>query len=137
MVGLTHLRQQLSARLLPVELAALLREVDTFTDFTGTFTHLADGQPATADLLLSLCAVLLVQACNIGLKSVARLEVPAFTLPRLAWVQHNYLRVEMLMATNAQLVDGHSQSPLVQAWDGGEVASADWMRFVVPPVRTL
>jgi len=87
--GLTRLRQHLSARLPPVELAALLLEVDAFTNFTGAFTHLADGQPATADLPLSLCAVLLAQACNIGLKSVARPEVLALSLARLSWVQHN------------------------------------------------
>lgn len=81
--GLARLRQQLSARLPPVELAALLLEVAAFTDFTGAFTHVVDGQPATADLPLSLCAVLLAQACNIGLKSVARPEVPALTLPHL------------------------------------------------------
>ena len=111
-------------------------EVAAFTDFTGAFTHLADDQPAAADLPLSLCAVLLAQACNIGLKSVARPEVPALTLPHLVWVQHNYLRVETLTAANARLVDAQAQLPLAQALGGGEVASADGMRFVVP-VRTI
>lgn len=113
--GLARLRQQLRARLPPVELAALLLEVAAFTDFTGAFTHLADGQPTAADLPLSLCAVLLAQACNIGLKSVARPEVPALTLPHLVWVQHNYLRVETLTVTNARLVDAQAQLPLAQA----------------------
>lgn len=133
---LARLRQLLNARLPPVELAALLREVDAFTDFTGAFTYLSDGQPAATDLPLSLCAVLLAQACNIGLKSVARPEVPALTLARLSWVQQNYLRAETLTAANTRLVDGQARLPLAQVWGGGEVASADGLRFVVP-VRTL
>ena len=134
--GLARLRQHLTARLPPVELAALLLEVAALTDFTGAFTHVADGQPATADLPLSICAVLLAQACNIGLKSVVRAEIPALTLTRLSWVQQNYVRVETLTAANARLVDSHAQLPLAQAWGGGEIASADGMRFVVP-VRTI
>ena len=134
--SLTHLREQLAGQLPPVELAALLLEVEAFTGFASAFTHVADGQTAATDLPLSICAVLLAQACNIGLKTVARPEVPALTLPRLSWVQQNYLRVETLTAANARLVDGQAGLPLAQAWGGGEVASADGMRFVVP-VRTI
>ncbi|SDY93918.1 Tn3 family transposase [Hymenobacter psychrophilus] len=134
--SLTHLREQLAGQLPPVELAALLLEVEAFTGFASAFTHVADGQTAATDLPLSICAVLLAQACNIGLKTVARAEVPALTLPRLSWVQQNYVRAETLTVANARLVDGQAQLPLAQAWGGGEVASADGMRFVVP-VRTI
>jgi TnpA family transposase len=134
--SLRELRAQLAQQLPQVELAALLLEVDAFTGFAGAFTHVADGQTKATDLPLSICAVLLAQACNIGLKAVARAEVPALTLPRLSWVQQNYVRVETLTAANARLVDGQAQLPLAQAWGGGEVASADGMRFVVP-VRTI
>jgi hypothetical protein len=58
----------------------------------------ADGQPATADLPLNICAVLLAQACNISLKTVARADVPALSLPYFSWVQQNYLRVETRLA---------------------------------------
>ena len=108
-----------------VELAALLLEVDAFTGFAAAFTHVADGQTEAADLLLSICAVLLAQACNIGLKAVTRANVPALTLLRLSWVQQNYVRAETLIAANACLIDGQAQLPLAQAWGGGEVASAD------------
>jgi Tn3 transposase DDE domain len=134
--SLTQLREQVAQQLPPVELAALLREVDAFTGFARAFTHVADGQPADPDMAVSLCAVLMAQACNIGLKTMARPEVPALTLPRLAWVQQHYLRQETLTAANALLVDGQARLPLAQAWGGGEEASADGMRFVVP-VRTI
>ncbi|GAB2796427.1 TnpA family transposase [Hymenobacter luteus] len=134
--SLRELRTQLAQQLPPVELAALLLEVNAFTGFARAFTHVADGQTNAVDLPLSICAVLLAQACNIGLKAVARADVPALTLPRLSWVQQNYVRVETLTAANARLVDGQAQLRLAQAWGGGEVASADGMRFVVP-VRTI
>src|SRR5260370_33422155 len=46
------------------------------------------------------------------------------------------MRAETITQANARLVDYHSRLPLAQAWGGGEVASADGLRFVVP-VRTL
>jgi TnpA family transposase len=41
-----------------------------------------------------------------------------------------------LIAANANLVSAQNQIPLAHAWGGGEVASADGMRFVVP-IRTV
>jgi len=54
----------------------------------------------------------------------------------LAWVQQNYVRAETLIRANARLVDTQAKIPLAQVWEGGEVASADGLRFVVP-VRTV
>jgi TnpA family transposase len=42
---------------------------------------------------------------------------------------------ETLSGANACLVDAQARIPLAQAFGGGEVASADGLRFVVP-VRT-
>lgn len=89
-----------------------------------------------ADLPISLCAVLLAQACNIGIEPVIRADVPALTRSRLSWVQQNYLRAETLIRANACLVDTQAKISLAQEWGGGEVASADGLRFVVP-VRTI
>lgn len=55
---------------------------------------------------------------------------------RLAWVDQNYVREDTLIAANAKLVAAQSRIDLAQAWGGGEVASADGLRFVVP-VRTV
>jgi TnpA family transposase len=51
-------------------------------------------------------------------------------------VQQNYLRADTLIRANARLVDAQAQIPLAQALGGGEVASADGLRFVTP-VRTV
>ena len=83
-----------------------------------------------------MCAVLLAEACNIGLEPVVRTDVAALTQGRWNWVQQNYIRAETLIRANATLVDTQSTLPLAQAWGGGEVASADGLRFVVP-IRTL
>jgi TnpA family transposase len=51
-------------------------------------------------------------------------------------VQQNYIRADTLTQANAKLVDTQSTITLAQEWGGGEVASADGLRFVVP-IRTL
>ncbi|WP_272976355.1 Tn3 family transposase [Deinococcus geothermalis] len=134
--SLVRLREQVTLRLPQVELAALLLEIHAFTGFASAFTHLTDGRVQVKGLPLSVCAVLLAQACNIGLKAVARQDVPALTLSRLSWVQQNYVRAETITAANARLVDAQLDLPLAQSWGGGEVASADGLRFIVP-VRTI
>ena len=58
------------------------------------------------------------------------------TLSRLSWVQQNHVRADTIIAANACLVNAQESLPLAQHWGGGEVASADGLRFVVP-VRTI
>lgn len=88
------------------------------------------------DLPTSLCANLIAEACNIGLEPLTRHDVPALRRVRLSWVNQNFIRNETLVDANARLVAEQNKIPLVQQWGGGEVASADGLRFVVP-VRTL
>jgi TnpA family transposase len=47
-----------------------------------------------------------------------------------------FLAEDTLIAANANLVSAQNQIPLAHAWGGGEVASADGMRFV-EPIRTV
>ena len=54
----------------------------------------------------------------------------------MAWVKQNYVRDDTLTAANARLVAAQNRLALAHAWGGGEVASADGMRFVVP-IRTV
>jgi len=83
-----------------------------------------------------ICATLLSEACNIGLEPLVHPGVEALTRSRLLWVKQNYIRAETLLRANALLVDAQSRIPLAQIWGGGEVASADGLRFNVP-VRTI
>ncbi len=134
--SLVTLRDHVLARLPQVDLPEVLLEIHARTGFAHEFTHISEGAARVADLPISLCAVLLAEACNIGLEPVVRSDIPALTRSRLSWVQHNYLRAETLVCANACLVDTQTTIPLAQEWGGGEVASADGLRFVVP-VRTI
>jgi Tn3 transposase DDE domain len=105
-------------------------------DFASRFTHVSEHASRVSDLSVSICAVLIAEACNIGLEPLVRADVPALRRARLSWVNQNFIRNETLTDANACLVAAQNYIPLVQAWGGGEVASADGLRFVVP-VRTL
>lgn len=60
----------------------------------------------------------------------------ALSRDRLSWVNQNYIRNETLALANSHLVAAQNRIALAHAWGGGEVASADGMRLVVP-VRTV
>ena len=119
-----------------VDLPDAILEINALTGFADEFAHISEGRGRVEDLTLSICAVLVAEACNIGLEPLVRPEIPALTAARLAWVQQNYIRAETLIRANARLVKAQAHIPLTKAWGGGEVASADGLRFVVP-VRTL
>ncbi|NMP24756.1 Tn3 family transposase [Sulfobacillus harzensis] len=134
--SLRRLRTRVAAVLPRPTLPDLLLEVHQWTGFADAFTHVSQGGERIKDLALSVCAVLLAQACNIGLDPVVHAGIPALEYDRLTWVGQNYVRAETLAAANATLVDYHAQRPLARIWGQGEVASADGLRFVVP-VRSL
>lgn len=130
------LREAVNARLPRVDLPEVLLEIAARTDFTSKFTHVSERESRMSDLSTSLCACLIADACNIGPEPLIRPDVPALRRARLSWVSQNFIRNETLTETNACLVAGQNRIPLVHQWGGGEVASADGLRFVVP-VRTL
>ena len=126
------LQHRLTHRLPQLDLPDLMLEVHRLTGFADAFTHLSEPQARATDLSISLCAVLLAEACNIGLEAVVDPDTPALSAHRLAWVQHNYIRTETLAEANSWLVRAQSQLRLAQFWGGGDVASADGLHFVVP-----
>ena len=123
--------------LLPrVDLPDVLLEVAGWTGFLTEFTRVSEGTSRAEDLAVGICAVLVAEACNIGLEPVVQAGNSALSRPRLSWVDQNYVRGETITAATARFVDAQGDIPLAQVWGGGEVASADGLRFVVP-VRTL
>jgi TnpA family transposase len=119
-----------------VDLPELILEIASRTGFTDSFTHISERTARATDLNISLCAVLMAESCNTGPEPLIRNEVPALQRDRLSWVDQSYLRDDTLTAANATLVAAQSRLALANLWGGGEVASADGMRFVVP-VRTV
>lgn len=133
---LISLREKVAGMLPRVDLPELILEIAARTGFTDAFTHLSERSARASDLHISLCAVLMAEACNTGLEPLIRSDVPALKRDRLSWVDQNYIREDTLTAANVTLVAAHNRIELANAWGGGEVASADGIRFVVP-VRTV
>jgi hypothetical protein len=134
--SLVALREKVASMLPRVDLPELILEIAARTGFTGAFTHISEQTARATDLHISLCAVLMAEACNTGLEPLIRGDVPALKRDRLSWIDQNYIRDDTLRAANTMLVAAQSRLALAQHWGGGEVASADGMRFVVP-VRTV
>ena len=134
--SLIALREKVAGMLPRVDLPGLILEIAARTGFTDAFTHISERTARAADLHISLCAVLMAEACNTGLEPLIRGDVSALKRDRLSWVDQNYLRDDTLTAANSTLVAAQSQLVLANRWGGGEVASADGIRFVVP-VRTV
>jgi len=134
--SLIALRAAVDELLPRVDLPDVLLEVASWTGFLREFTHVSEGAARAEDIGVSVCAVLVAEACNIGLEPVVQASNLSLSRARLSWVDQNYVRGETITAASARFVDAQGDIPLARAWGGGDVASADGLRFVVP-VRTL
>ncbi len=119
-----------------IDLPDLLFEVHSWTGFLDAFTHVSEGASRMAGLPVSLVALLVAEACNIGLTPVTNSNHVELTRTRLSHVDQNYLRGDTIAAANALLIAAQSQIPLARCWGGGHLASVDGVRFVVP-ARTI
>jgi len=81
------------------------------------------------NLDMSICAVLMAEACNIGHEPLIRSDEPALSRDRLSWVQQNYFSSENIAKSNARLVDYHTDLPLAQKIGSGDIISGDGIRF--------
>ena len=134
--SLIELRDRVAELLPRIDLPELLLEIHAHTGFADEFTPISEGKARVDDLPISVCAVLVAEACNIGLEPVIQPDHPALTRNRLGWVQQNFIRTQTLTRSNVCLVDYQTTLPLARRWGGGDVASADGLRFVTP-VRTI
>ncbi len=133
--SLICLKEKVASLMPSVDLPELLLEIQNITGFADCFSHVSEEESRAGDLEISICAVLIAEACNIGYEPLVNSAIPALTLSRLKWIKQNYYRAETILEANANLVDQHSGIPIVKLWGGGELASADGMRFVTP-IRT-
>jgi len=131
-----QLKSQVEILLPPVDLPELLLEIQAKTGFMEEFTHVNESSSRVQDISISICAVLIANACNISLTPLEHPGFPPLTRSRLNWVAQNYIRPETIIRANSRLVDAQTSIPLAANWGGGEVASADGLRFVVP-VRSV
>lgn len=134
--SLAWLRGRVEKMLPKVDLPDLLFEVHAWTGFPDAFVHLGDGTTRMKDLTTSVVALLVSEACNIGLTPVVNPGHEALTRARLVHVDQYYLRADTIAAANALLIDAQARVPIVRLWGEGLLASVDGLRFVVP-VRTI
>ncbi|WP_326640333.1 Tn3 family transposase [Streptosporangium sp. NBC_01755] len=134
--SLTALRADVDARIPAVDLPEALLEVHSWTGCLEHFVHLSHAPSRKDDMTTSIAAVLVAQAMNVGMGPMVSDGDPALSVDRLFWVEQNYIRAATITAANAALVDHHARLGLVAAWGGGELASADGLRFIVP-VKTI
>lgn len=78
--SLTWLRQRVEKMLPKIDLPDLLFEVNAWTGFLDSFVHLGDGTTRMKDLPTSVVALLVSEACNIGLAPVVNPGYEALTL---------------------------------------------------------
>ena len=130
--SLTDLRDLVAAMLPRVDLPELLLEVHAWTGFLDEYQGVSGGAKRMRELALSVAAVLVAQACNVGLTPVVAEGHPALTRDRLGHVATNYLRAETHAAANSRLIAAQAGVPIAQSWGGGLLASVDGLRFVVP-----
>ena len=131
--SLVALRAMVEALLPEVEIADLPLEVHGWTGFLDDYTHISGAPSRAAGLVESVSALLVADSWNVGLTPVADEEYPPLTRDRLNWTAQNYVRSATDTAANTRLFDFHADRDLAQhSWGGGEMASADGMRFVIP-----
>ncbi|MER6917054.1 Tn3 family transposase [Streptomyces sp. NPDC000594] len=134
--SLNWLRKTVEKMLPKVDLPDLLFEVHGWTGFLDAFVHLGDGKTRMKDLATSVVALLVSEACNIGMTPVINPNLEALTRARLVHVDQFYLRSDTIAAANAALIEAQAKVPIVQHWGSGLLASVDGLRFVVP-VRSI
>jgi TnpA family transposase len=129
-------RRMVAGMLPRVDFPELLLEVAELTGLPDAFTHISGAMTTMEDFAVSLCAVWLSEACNVGMTPVVKPGVPALTRGRLAQVDQGYFRAENISAGNGLFIEAQAKIGAARAWGGGLVASADGVRFTVP-VKSL
>ena len=102
--SLIGLRDEVNARLPRVDLPEILLEIAARTEFATRFTHVSQRESRVSELTTSVCAVLIAEACNIGMEPLVHNDLPALRRSRLSWINQNFIRNDTLTEANACLV---------------------------------
>ena len=134
--GLQQEREGMRRMMPRVDFPEVLLEIFARTGVVDCFTHISGATTRMDEHEVSLCAVLLCEAANFGLRPVIDPAVRALTRGRLRHVDAAYKRPETMSAANARFIAVQAEIPIVEYWGGGMVVSVDGLRFVVP-VKSL
>nr|WP_229885650.1 DUF4158 domain-containing protein [Streptomyces tanashiensis] len=95
---LKWLRERVEKMLPKIDLPDLIFEVHAWTGFLNAFVHLGDGKTRMKDLTTSVVALLVSEACNIGMTPVINPGYEALTRSRLVHVDQYYLRADTIFS---------------------------------------
>jgi hypothetical protein len=102
--------RRLVSNMLPrVDFPELLLEVAELTGLPDAFTHISGALTTMEDFAVSLCAVWLSEACNVGVTPVVKPDVPALTRGRLIQVDQGYFRAENISAGNGLFIEAQAK----------------------------
>ncbi|WP_407241457.1 Tn3 family transposase [Escherichia coli] len=134
--GLKRLSKMISDLLPPVDLSEVAAQINAHTGFADEFSMLVKPVPELMICPSASGAVLMAEACNIGLEPLIRSNVPALTRHRLNWTKRTICGLKLSPALMPDWLIFRQRATLAQEYGVEEVASADGMRFVTP-VRTI
>ncbi len=112
-----------------MELADLLIEVDTWTNFLQAFTHLSLGQVPTGTQKKVLIASLMGSALNLANTQIA--QATGFSAAQLALMDEWHIRPETLHQGLTFLDNFVLHQPFSKRWGRGTTSSSDGMRVPV------
>jgi hypothetical protein len=120
------LARRLSALLPRVRITEILADVDRWTGFTGCFTHVRTGEPASDRA--AVLGTVLADGTNLGLSRMAEAS-RGLNRARLIWAAEWHVRDETYAAALAAVVDAHHAHPLARHWGPGDTSSSDGQFF--------
>lgn len=124
-----RLRPRVYGMLPQIKLPDLLLEVDNWTGFLRSFTHLTSGDAPVGDEKLILVATLMGMGMNFGLSKMEQ-SCP-YSYRQLSWSGDWHIREETLLASLACLDNFVLSAPLSRSWGDGTTSSSDGMRMHV------
>jgi hypothetical protein len=117
--SLNALNRGVESRLPNIALPELLLEIDARLGFTEHMLQGATGYALGKGTHLSVIAVLVAEACNIGLSAVSDETNSALKLERLSHVKKYYVNPATISQANALLVEYHSKLAMTKRWGDG------------------
>lgn len=119
------LREQINLRLPKVGLAEIIREVDSWENFSREIKDDSNSKNPEHESLKF--AALMGNACNLSYADLSRSS--DLDYQSLRWVANNYFTEENLKRANNLLVNFHHRQWLPSYWGDGTLSSSDGQRF--------
>jgi TnpA family transposase len=123
---LEQLTRQAYSMLPRIKITDLLIEVDEWTNFTGHFTHLRNGEVAS-DRALLLSAIL-ADGINLGITRMAE-ACPGISASVLSRIATWHICEETYTKALAEIVNHHHHIDFAGHWGDGSASSSDGQRF--------